>query len=221
MRKLVVQIHISDFKDDNPKSSIYLMNYQKEMYETSRIQAEKYAKKVGADFYCIESRDAWPPGINKHPTYQKFAIYDLIDSYDQILYIDSDYIIKDHAPDLFKEYGLVSAVCIEIDEEGREWLSSRIGIPTEKYFNAGFMYLTRQDLLLTKDILAHHDIEPYTYEDCFDQSIFNKIFFEAGVSLTYLDAKLWNASNRVWAEYGDHYSGWSKNLWDASRYSNQ
>jgi lipopolysaccharide biosynthesis glycosyltransferase len=218
MKKLVVQLQVKDFVDSNPNKN-YLMDYVEDMYAISKAYAQKYSKRVGADYHSIESKDAWPPASGKHVAFQKFKLYDLAEEYDQILYLDSDYIIKDEAPDIFKQCGAVSAVCLEPDEPGRFALSSRINVPPSRYFNSGFMYLNKKDLMSTKDLLLQH-MQSYDYasEDCFDQGLFNKVFFDSGISLLYLDSGLWNASNLVWGKYGDHYSGFSKTKWDIGKY---
>lgn len=54
-----------------------------------------YAKKIGADFYCLKESD------HSSPHWAKFFIYVLLGKYDRVLYLDIDLIIRPDCPDLF------------------------------------------------------------------------------------------------------------------------
>lgn len=71
---------------------------------------KKYAKKIGVDFYCdkeyltydikgSEDVDAIKKMLN-----MKMKSFDLLDNYDQVLYMDSDIYIKDDAENIFDQY---------------------------------------------------------------------------------------------------------------------
>jgi hypothetical protein len=221
MKKLVLQsqiINVSSVPDSENILNGGTYSYIREMYIASRAFAQKYAKRVGADYYCVSGLDGWEAVNGWHPTYQKFKLYDFED-YDQIFYIDSDYIIKDCAPDIFEEYGLVSAVCLEKNSQN---LAENIGIPGNRYFNAGMLYLNKKDIALTKDLIIEElgagegEIEKKYYFP--DQCMLNKVFFNSPVDLIYLDTDLWNPYLNTFGKYADHYSGLGKRMWNLSRY---
>ncbi len=56
-----------------------------------------YANKIGADFIILNN-----VVINGTvPHYEKFQLYDLLEIYDRILYIDIDVIVTEKCPNLF------------------------------------------------------------------------------------------------------------------------
>jgi len=126
-----------------------------------------YARRSNADFLSIHQ--------SSHPSpFEKFRLFDLLLSYDRILYLDTDMIVKLECPDLFQ---LVSP-----DAFGA-WFPSRLGPGFEgviaaaqralgdigwqnDYFNAGLMVLSRKH----REIFA----PPYNYTDgFFEQTLLN------------------------------------------------
>jgi hypothetical protein len=65
-----------------------------------------YAARIGADFVILDKR------IHAHPHYDKWQIYDLFDTYDRILYLDADMIVRQDCPNLFN--------CVPHDAVGGE-----------------------------------------------------------------------------------------------------
>lgn len=128
---------------------------------------------------------------------EKFQIYDLLQDFDRIFYLDADVLIRPDAPDIFKEVpanalGVVNEfVGVEAPKRLQEWkaMRRRLGgfeqLPPH-YFNAGVMVASR----------AHRDVFSY-HRDSFatgrwpDQNTLN---YEAHISATtihWLDPK-WN-----------------------------
>lgn len=58
---------------------------------------QAYAEKIGAEFICISHQKVY----ETTPHWEKFRIYELLNNYDRILYLDTDIIIRDHAPNIF------------------------------------------------------------------------------------------------------------------------
>lgn len=56
----------------------------------------RYADRIGADFLSVSSSDA------SSPHWEKCRIFDLLNDYDRILYLDTDMIVRDDCPDIFK-----------------------------------------------------------------------------------------------------------------------
>lgn len=209
-KKLVIQVGIK--LDCNIDSQLSTFSYFEEMYAVSETHARKYAEHCGADYYIVKDKDDWAPGSGKHVAFQKFKIYDFL-NYDQILYIDSDYIIKSNAPNIFDMYNGFAAV---IDPSNTTALASDLGIPPNHYFNSGFMLFDKKTLLNTKETLMSYDLSAKW--KLADQAILNKIIFETGVNIIPLAADKWNPVKKVFGEYGDHYSGKKKVLWESRKY---
>jgi hypothetical protein len=58
---------------------------------------EAYAKRIDADYKCISEGETG--NISHHFT--KFQIYELLNKYDRIVYIDADCLVRDDTPNLF------------------------------------------------------------------------------------------------------------------------
>jgi hypothetical protein len=63
----------------------------------THLNLKNYAEKIGADFHSISESDQI-----KDPEKQKFLISDYLETYDRVLYVDSDLIIREDAPNIFE-----------------------------------------------------------------------------------------------------------------------
>lgn len=68
------------------------------MAELTHPTIKRYADRIGADFVVIGERK-W---LKYHVGYEKFQIQDLLLKYDRIIFIDTDCIVREDCPDLFK-----------------------------------------------------------------------------------------------------------------------
>lgn len=134
MKKAVVTLAIGDF-------------YQK-MSEITHPTIKKYAEKVGADFIVWKDQ-----GEHTLPHYKKLDLYKLLDEYDRIIYVDTDILVREDAPDLFLE---VPEDKFGIFDEGRfadraanmaQYLASH-GVNPKfwdgKYYNTGVMVMSKK-----------------------------------------------------------------------------
>lgn len=71
-------------------------NYKK-MGELTHPRIKQYADKIGADFLAITEQKI----SQTTPHWEKFQIRELLDTYDRILYLDTDILIREDCPDLF------------------------------------------------------------------------------------------------------------------------
>jgi len=207
MKKLVYQINVPNAgrKDDKLTAYTYIL----EMYEVSEKNARKYASKCGADYYKIEKLDDWLPGKGKHLDFQKLKFLDF-NEYDQILYLDSDLIIKDHAPSLFDMCNNIPAASTEYSKIAPQ-LAEELGMPPDQYFNAGLIYFNRE----TIEILRPH-IEEYLNKQKWaweGQGLLNKLFFDFNIKYLNLPSADWNPIPRCFGRYADHYAGAKKRNW--------
>jgi len=121
--------------------------YEK-MAEYTHPSIKAYAEKIGADFICIDKNSC------STPHWEKFnAIYNYLNKYDRILYIDTDTLIRKDCPDIFaavpkdklaifnempwtngRQYSLFEA-CKEYGIEIPKW--------DGRYFNTGVMVIPR------------------------------------------------------------------------------
>lgn len=213
MKKLVFQLAVEPEVSLENNSKITTFSYDKDMYNTSERMARLYAKKCGADYYVVKNKNDWAPGIDRHVAFQKFKIYDF-DDYDRILYIDSDYIIKENAPNIFDMYNSFAAAP---DPGGSvPQLASKLGIPADRYFNSGFLYFTKEVLIKTKEKILECDLTKKW--KLRDQAVWNKIMYECDINFVRLDPSVWNPVTQTFGEYGDHYSGIHKNKWGRVTY---
>lgn len=95
---------------------IYTIAVNSEKIPYFRIGVEsirKYAEKIGVDFLIKYHQE------DDFILFDKFNIKYLLEVYDRVLWIDADIIIKDNAPDIFKEYPDCEKIYIH-DEAERE-----------------------------------------------------------------------------------------------------
>jgi len=93
MKRLLLQVNI----EPNETQVGRKYHYIKDLYQLSHMKAKQYADKFDADYMQINDYDFLP---QKHAVYQKLKFLEL-NGYDKILYIDSDAVILDDAPNLF------------------------------------------------------------------------------------------------------------------------
>lgn len=67
-----------------------------ELSKLTHPTLKNYADRIKADFISIDS-------CKSTPHWEKFVLYDLLNKYDRIIYLDTDLIVRDDCPDLFEE----------------------------------------------------------------------------------------------------------------------
>lgn len=198
-KKLVYQVGIPN-ADPNAKG---VFKYIQELYEESHFQARKYAKKCNADYYIVTDKNDWKPGIGKHLAYQKLKVYDFHE-YDQIVYFDSDYIIKDIAPNIFNllgnQFSAVTDVGLGADKHAK-----RLKIPANRYINSGFVYFTKNVIDKSREAVLNRYIN-FDYK-LWDQCLMSKAFYELDIPYQALKAEEWNPADTGYGIYCDHFSG--------------
>jgi hypothetical protein len=145
------------------------------MFFITRPTIEQYAMKIDADFIVIDEQKI----STESPHYEKFQIYELLQTYKRLIWIDCDAIIRDDCPNLFK---IVPPEKMGMFDEGRFknhthriMQASRIhNIAIEKdykgeYFNTGIMVISR----LHRDVFIKPVIEDA--HNHFEQSYLNLI----------------------------------------------
>jgi lipopolysaccharide biosynthesis glycosyltransferase len=63
-----------------------------------------YAERIGADFFVINQKKVNCTLTKKvNPIlFEKYQIYDLLEKYDRVLYLDTDILVTPHAPNIFE-----------------------------------------------------------------------------------------------------------------------
>jgi len=211
MKKLVFQINVPNYSKNNPQHYQYL--YNQNMYEISNRNAQQYASKFGADYYMLTDPNDYLPAAGKHLDYQKLKMWDFPE-YDVILYLDSDYIIKDNAPNLFE---LCGDKFHAVQDLGKSKISKAkdLEMDVDRYFNAGFMYLPKYVFDNTREHVHKYLDKEYESQG---QGLLNKLFFDCGIEFTSLEPQDWNPVKRTFGLYGDHYSGSKKDRWGSVVY---
>jgi lipopolysaccharide biosynthesis glycosyltransferase len=183
------------------------------MYNVSETKAREYAKKCGADYYVLTDPSDFALAANRHLDYQKLKAFDFV-NYDSIIYFDSDYIIKNNAPNLFD---LCGNKFHAVPDQGKsvENLAKTLSMPRERYFNAGFMYLTKEILDSTRNQISKYLEVEY---ELHGQGLLNKMFFDNNIQFTPLNFREWNPVKRTFGTYADHYAGKRKERWGQVNY---
>ena len=129
-------------------ATVTIGNDYQRMAEITHPLIQKYADKCGADFIVWDQM-----GNFEKPHYVKLNLHSALDYYDRILFVDTDIIIRDDAPNLFE---IVPEGELGIFEEGRftdrkqmtlDFMKS-IGYDSEswneKYYNTGVMLVGKE-----------------------------------------------------------------------------
>lgn len=119
-----------------------------------------YAKRIGSDFHVMDSATAW--AITPH--WEKFRIYDLLDVYDRILYVDTDALIKKDCPDLFES---VPDDMIGAFNEGAHFERK-----CPNYYNTGVMVISKRH----KDVFTRPQHATGDINTFFEQDTLNGLF---------------------------------------------
>ncbi len=132
---------------------------------------EMYAKKIGADFLNItENNDNFI--VQK---WQKFQIFNLLNQYNRIIYVDTDLIIREDCPNLFDivpedKIGMFNegkyAQRLRYIQEASEFYDKELLNWNGKFYNSGVMVISRYHKQLFK-------LPPSTDEIKTDQAYIN------------------------------------------------
>jgi len=136
-------------KKENLVLTISVGDFYKDLSKYTLPSIKKYANKIGADFINITEND---PGYITQK-WNKFHIYELLNKYKRILYLDIDLIIREDTPSLFD---IVPETKLGMFDEGRyaqryeylEQASNYYGEPLKKwngaFYNSGVMVISRR-----------------------------------------------------------------------------
>jgi hypothetical protein len=142
-------------------------NFQ-ELGKLTHPTIKAYADRIGADFVVIDKQE-----ISQTPQWEKFKIYDLLNQYERIIYLDSDLIVRDDCPDLFE---LVPVDKIGLFNESgftdRTKQMKENGL--KAYYNSGVMVISRKH----KELFVKPKEE---VNDFYEQTYLNTQFAKADV----------------------------------------
>ena len=152
MKTLVFQVNIPP--KGQKTSGRKKFQYSSGLYDFSNQRAKEYAKKVGADYFCLNNSD-WM-GSQYAPCYHKLYMYNIYQDYDKIFYLDSDAIITNKCPNIF-QFNSLSAVLdsAPYTEAGRRKVQRKNVIhnlpSSHNYFCSGVILFDKKFFELTKD----------------------------------------------------------------------
>lgn len=158
MKKLVLTIAIGD-------------EYSR-MRKLTHPAIERYAKKINADYMCIDKKTV----SETSPHWEKFQIYDLLNKYDRIMYLDTDILVRDDCDDLFgivpqdslgmfneapftnRSMELMIDICKKYNITLPDW--------NGKYYNSGVMVISKDH----RELFKKPEIEHFSF---YEQSYLN------------------------------------------------
>jgi hypothetical protein len=184
MKNAIVQIYVSTDKYSDPG----ILPKFDELSEVSFALTKRYAKKIGAEYFLITE-----PRINYiHPTYERFTLFEdpsWTENFNNVLYLDSDIFIWDHAPDIFKMYPAEDKfkVCQHWDYV-RYKMKSRV---IDSKFNAGVFMLNKNSRNAMLPFLNYR-ITPTPVNH--DNTVLVNCMVESKVEVEEMDARF-NAKN--------------------------
>lgn len=133
------------------KYAVVTVTYGEEFKDLATVThptIKAYADKIDADFIVLDKL-----GNHKYPHFIKFDIKELLHSYERVLYVDTDIIIRDDAPNLFElvpfsKLGILPEnPCGSRDPAFKRFAEEEIGVPLKfwdgSYYNTGVMVLSK------------------------------------------------------------------------------
>lgn len=160
-----------------------------EIGKLTHLCIKKYAEKIDADFLVIDKQEV----SQTTPHWEKFQFFNLLNKYDQIIYFDTDILIRDDCPNLFdvvpenllgmfeesqftdhSRYEAMFQTCKEYNVVLPEWKG--------EYYNSGVIVMSRKHKFLWK--------KP-EYENCYfyEQSYLNMQIQMQKIDMFKLDYK--------------------------------
>ena len=135
-------------KKDNLVLTISIGDYHQALAEYTLPSIEKYANRIGADFLNITEHN--PNYITQK--WNKFYIFELLNKYKRILYLDVDLIVRDDCPSLFDvvpedKLGMFNegkyAPRSEYLQQASEYYKEPLKKWNGRFYNSGVMVISR------------------------------------------------------------------------------
>lgn len=137
-------------------------------YEWSIKSWHNYAEKYGCELFILN--EPLTDISYMKPNWFKMYILDILEgnniNYDQVLFVDSDTIITDNAPNIFdiadykfcaiKNFGDMDWTCRSIETYSK-FLFNGFKFPFYKYFNSGVMVFNKKHVPLFKNIQRFYE----------------------------------------------------------------
>jgi hypothetical protein len=121
----------------------------KKLSELTHPIIKKYADKIGADFINLDSQRL----STSTPHWEKFRIFNLLEDYERIIYLDTDVIIREDCPNLFEivpesQLGMFNEA--PYTDRGKELMADicrlyeiKLDKWNGKYYNSGVMVISQ------------------------------------------------------------------------------
>lgn len=114
---------------------------------------QSYANKIGVNFHAITQIRS-PPKYPHHPKLGKFHLYDFLQEYDRLLFLDSDIVVHPNCPNLFElvEEHTLGVVCESpphfhrdaVFQEACQYYGVSYPGEAKDWFNTGVMVISKR-----------------------------------------------------------------------------
>ncbi len=166
--------------------TIAIGEYYRKMGEITHPLMRTYARRISAEFKVITEKKVSQTTVH----WEKFQIKELLDTYDRILFLDTDIIVRGDCPDLFE---LVPEESLGAFDESTYYTDARARMKTTadsyasdlslwdgRYFNTGVMVISR----IHKKVFEkpEHEVENF-----YEQSYLNLAFVRERILMHPLD----------------------------------
>ena len=128
--------------------TVTIGEYYKNLAVITHPIIQRYADKIGADFLVADESDK----TLITQKWNKFMIYQLLNKYDRIIYVDTDLIIRDDCPNLFDvvpsdKLGMFNegkyAPRLEYIQDASKAYGEDVYKWNGKFYNSGVMVISR------------------------------------------------------------------------------
>ena len=230
--EVVSEEPIIDILSKNLVLTIAIGDNYKKIADLTSPTMKSYAAKIGAEFLCITEQRI----STTYPYWEKFVIGELLNSYNRIIYLDVDTLVRKDCPSLFdivplREIGLYNEGLLTNDTEKTEHIITMQKVFEEyeqsfpnlwdgRFYNSGVMVVPQNMKWLFKKP------EKETFANYWDQSYINMMLsvhgslddvFDIGYKFNrmyYVDSKVKEDRSK---SYIIHYAGLSDVILNASQ----
>ena len=160
-----------------------------DVYERMKVlthpSIEAYAKRIGADFLCIDEKTI----SETTPHWEKFQIVALLEKYDRIIYLDTDILVRDDCDNLFD---IIPEDCLGVFNEAPFTNRSlelmidtckkyNVTLPEwdGKYYNSGVMVISQ----IHRKLFEKPEVEHFSF---YEQTYLNMMVAHLGIKIKTL-----------------------------------
>lgn len=168
-------------------ATLCIGSFWNEMADLTHPLMQSYSKKINSEFIILNYEQIKEMGVSTDVGYEKYQLYNLLKTYERVIFLDTDIIIRKNCPNLFE---IVPEDSLGAFDESSYWIYSReidhreriLGI--QKHYNVDLgwrmQYVNTGVMVLSQKHRDAFKLEHGTLVDLREQSQLNFNFKKLG-----------------------------------------